>query len=133
MDEKKSSKEIAKYALTCESIEELEMRMKIFVEAVLGPCSKSLAEYTMKRAKYFKAIAKDETKQLALLAGMESFLGKTRKEYAKETPLVLKVLYDADAAEEDLRVLPVARRSLRGDSAMAGSTRSLPPEARRGL
>ena len=127
LDEKKSSKEIAKYALTCESIEELEMRMKIFVEAVLGPCSKSLAEYTMKRAKYFKAIAKDEIKQLALLAGMESFLGKTRKEYAKETPLVLKVLYDADAAEEEVVLKwynnPKVASCLKVDESVAAAVR----------
>lgn len=101
LDEKKSSKDIAKYALHQEAIEGLEARMKIFVETVLGPCSKTLAEYTAKKIKYFKAIAKDETKQLALLAGFEAYLGVTKKEYLKETPLVLKVLYDADAAEEE--------------------------------
>ncbi len=51
--------------------------------------------------RYFKAIAKDEAKQLALLAATECFVGVTHKEYAKETPLVFKVLYDADAAEEE--------------------------------
>jgi len=100
LDEKQSSKEIAKYALNAEAINGLEIRMKIFVEAVLGPCSKSLAEYTVKKCKYFKAIAKDEAKQVALLAGVEHFVG-TRKEYTKETPLVLKALYDSDAAEEE--------------------------------
>lgn len=101
LDEKASSKEIAKYALTGEAVEGLDARMKIFVDAVLGPCSKSLAEYTVKKCKYFKAVAKeDETKQVALLGGFESFLS-VKKEYAKETPLVLKALYDADAAEEE--------------------------------
>jgi len=101
LDEKKSSKEIAKYALNQEAIDGLEARMKIFVETVLGPCSKTLAEYTAKKIKFFKAIAKDETRQLALLAAFELYLGVTKKEYVKETPLVLKVLYDADAAEEE--------------------------------
>lgn len=102
LDEKASSKEIAKYALTGEAVEGLDARMKIFVDAVLGPCSKSLAEYTVKKCKYFKAVAKeDETKQVALLGGFEAFLSANKKEYAKETPLVLKALYDADAAEEE--------------------------------
>ncbi|QDZ24987.1 translation initiation factor IF2/IF5 [Chloropicon primus] len=100
LDEKASSKDIAKYALNSEAIEGLEIRMKLLVEAVFGNCSKSLAEYTVKKCKYFKAAAKDEAKQLALLAGIEHFVG-TRKEYTKETPLVLKALYDADAAEEE--------------------------------
>ncbi len=52
LDEKKSSKDIAKYALNGESVEGLDTRMKIYVEAVLGTCNKSLAEYTAKRAKY---------------------------------------------------------------------------------
>jgi len=102
LDEKASSKEIAKYALTGEAVEGLGARMKIFVNAVVGPCSKSLAEYTVKKCKYFKAVAKeDETKQVALLGGFEAFLSANKKEYAKETPLVLKALYDADAAEEE--------------------------------
>jgi len=102
LDEKASSKEIAKYALTGEAVEGLGARMKIFVDAVVGPCSKSLAEYTVKKCKYFKAVAKeDETKQVALLGGFEAFLSANKKEYAKETPLVLKALYDADAAEEE--------------------------------
>merc|ERR1712100_488803 len=102
LDEKASSKEIAKHALTGEAAEGLDARMKIFVDAVLGPCSKSLAEYTVKKCKYFKAVAKeDETKQVALLGGFEAFLSANKKEYAKETPLVLKALYDADAAEEE--------------------------------
>ena len=102
LDEKASSKEIAKYALTGEAVEGLAARMKIFVDAVLGPCSKSLAEYTVKKCKYFKAVAKeDETKQVALLGGFEAFLSANKKENAKETPLVLKALYDADAAEEE--------------------------------
>merc|ERR1711924_78687 len=86
-DEKASSKEIA-YVLTGEAVEGLDARMKIFVDAVLGPCSKSLAEYTVKKCKYFKAVAKeDETKQVALLGGFEAFLSANKKEYAKETPL----------------------------------------------
>mmetsp|Transcript_1212 Transcript_1212/g.3391 ORF Transcript_1212/g.3391 Transcript_1212/m.3391 type:complete len:397 (+) Transcript_1212:334-1524(+) len=101
LDEKKSSKDIAKYALNGESVEGLDTRMKIYVDAVLGNCNKSLAEYTAKRVKYFKAIAKDEAKQIALLGAMEAFVGVSRNEYAKETPLVFKVLYDADAAEEE--------------------------------
>ncbi|WZN66705.1 eukaryotic translation initiation factor eIF5 [Chloropicon roscoffensis] len=100
LDEKAPSKEIAKYALTGESVDGLELRMKVLVEAVFSKCSKGLAEYTAKKCKYFKAAAKDEEKQLALLCGLEHFLG-SKKEYTKETPLVLKALYDADAAEEE--------------------------------
>eukprot|EP00216_Chloropicon_sp_CCMP2111_P006180 CAMPEP_0198239150 /NCGR_PEP_ID=MMETSP1446-20131203/4651_1 /TAXON_ID=1461542 ORGANISM="Unidentified sp, Strain CCMP2111" /NCGR_SAMPLE_ID=MMETSP1446 /ASSEMBLY_ACC=CAM_ASM_001112 /LENGTH=358 /DNA_ID=CAMNT_0043921701 /DNA_START=505 /DNA_END=1581 /DNA_ORIENTATION=- len=102
LSEKKSSKDIAKHLLkNTEEVKGLNLKMQIFVEAVLSTCPGALAEYTQKRSKYFVAVAKEEDQQAALLCGFEHFF-TAHTQYLKEAPLVLKVLYDCDAAEEDV-------------------------------
>jgi len=109
LEDKRSSKEIAKFALKdADTPQEMQERMATLTRAVFGMCNKSsLAEYAQKKAKYFAAAAPegDEAKQLALLVGVERFLtSEDGNAHAKEAALILKVLYDADAADEEVVV-----------------------------
>mmetsp|Transcript_23277 Transcript_23277/g.59488 ORF Transcript_23277/g.59488 Transcript_23277/m.59488 type:complete len:461 (-) Transcript_23277:425-1807(-) len=79
-------------------------KMRVVYEALLGhlePGAK-LADAVKAGAPMLRAYAKDKPSQLAQLIALEHFLTATAPARAKEAPLALKALYDADLADDDV-------------------------------
>jgi translation initiation factor 5 len=81
-------------------------RMKVLYTALFGsvPDSERVSSVLEDKEAYLTPHAGDPAGQLAQLVAMEHLLGVTLEGRAREAPLVLKALYDADLAEEDLIV-----------------------------
>ena len=79
-------------------------RMNALFTALFGDLSENerVAVALKEKKAFLLPHAGDPASQLAQLVAVESLLGVTLKGRAREAPLVLKVLYDADLAEEDL-------------------------------
>jgi translation initiation factor 5 len=82
------------------------VRMKVLYTALFGtvPESERISSIVEEKAAYLAPHAADAAGQLAQLVAMEHLLGVTLEGRSREAPLVLKALYDADLAEEDLIV-----------------------------
>ncbi|KAF5838715.1 eukaryotic initiation factor [Dunaliella salina] len=79
-------------------------KMRVLLEAVFGlgaPEAKLADTLTAHRAQV-AAHAKDAPSQLALLIALEHYMSVSAPERVKETPIVLKAMYDADLADEDV-------------------------------
>lgn len=79
-------------------------RMKALFEALFCdlPEGEKLATAVTAKAAFLEPWASDAAGQLAQLVALEHLLGVTLRARVKEAPLVLKAMYDADLAEEDL-------------------------------
>ncbi len=82
------------------------VRMKVLYTALFGkvPDSERVSSVLEDKEAYLTPHASDPAGQLAQLVAMEHLLGVTLEGRSREAPLVLKALYDADLAEEDLIV-----------------------------
>jgi translation initiation factor 5 len=82
------------------------VRMKVLYTALFGtvPESTRVSSVLEEKEAYLTPHAGDPAGQLAQLVAMEHLLGVTLEGRSREAPLVLKALYDADLAEEDLIV-----------------------------
>ncbi|KAH7622711.1 hypothetical protein Ndes2526B_g03547 [Nannochloris sp. 'desiccata'] len=82
------------------------VRMKVLYTALFGtgPESERISSIVEKKGAYLAPHAADPAGQLAQLVAMEHLLGVTLEGRSREAPLVLKALYDADLADEDLIV-----------------------------
>jgi translation initiation factor 5 len=91
-------------------------RMRALYAALFAglPDDERLAPAVTARAAYLALHSADPAGQLAQLVAVEHFVGVAAPGRAKEAPLVLKAMYDADLAEEGLILAWFAKRGAGG-------------------
>ena len=79
-------------------------RMRLLYEALFGEAGEGekLGELLAKRTRYLAPHAADQAGQLSQLVAAEHLVGVAAPGRVRETPLMLKAMYDADLVEEDL-------------------------------
>ncbi|XP_077218154.1 eukaryotic translation initiation factor 5-like [Tasmannia lanceolata] len=75
--------------------------MNALFEALFEGIEKGFAKEVTKKKNYLVAVTQEEGSQIILLRAIEAFCGKSSSDIVKEVALVLKVLYDGDALEEE--------------------------------
>ena len=82
----------------------IAQRMKVLYTALFGDLGEGarLASAVKSKSQLLMSYAQDPAGQLAQLVAMEHLLSSTLSDRLREAPLVLKVLYDEDLADEGL-------------------------------
>lgn len=78
-----------------------EQNVVALFEALFDGAGKGFAKEVGKKRKYLTMAVQDEETQMHLLKAVECFCANASAEAVKEVALALKVLYDADLAEEE--------------------------------